>query len=663
MKKGLLIVAIVLCIFFANFILSADVEDSLHLSIQVTNSSNNNSILTGTFNFIFNISTSSSCTPVVYSNSSTLTTDSRGVISHYLDNLNLNFNEQYWLCYYRNGVFINVSKIAQVPYAFRAKNVSLSGVGVDVNLNLGGYNITAAIGTFGVQVSNYSLNVLGNVNITGNITLGEKVNGVSLPPPTCSGNDKLTFNGASFSCSADILGEGGSGIIASSSNASRSYVQFADGTMIETINYNGVISSTIQTAITIPQPFIDGNYTVQAIGDYQTWATADNAFTNGGQNNGSYVHLRSFTANSANAHYRITIIGRWTTLTNITQNTTSWAVNGNGDTVLFDILRKVGIGTANPSYKLQINNAGSSAYAIYASGGVYGIYGEGNDSGVGVYGYNNGPGSGGVGVQAYGPTGGYDFYASNSGAKSSFAGNVGIGTMSPGAKLDVENGVGAITNAKFGEDFPIYLISNDPSIGFNSYYNGSWKFGKSSSSKYAGIFTFSPTVGRLTYQVSNATGSADSNITAISLLTILQNGSVGIGTTSPTGKLDVAGNVNISGGYLVGGTALAKTYFIKSSTASPACVSTDYAPAGYSDAECIWVWSPMGIYQSTTDDTFQYYTSSACSTLSGRPYGMSDLQHCDFVGGNSCYVYLAPNSGFETVLQCIKGNTETGLGI
>jgi len=142
MKRGWGFVLIIAFVFAISFVFSSQIENSLHLNIQVTNSSNNDTIITGTFNFVFNLSTTQDCANSVYSNSSTLTTDSRGGISYYLENMNLNFSDQYWLCYYRNGVLINSSKIAYVPYAFMARNVSLSGVYVDTNFGVGNYNIT-----------------------------------------------------------------------------------------------------------------------------------------------------------------------------------------------------------------------------------------------------------------------------------------------------------------------------------------------------------------------------------------------------------------------------------------------------------------------------------------------------------------------------------------
>ena len=109
--------------------------NNLHLNIQTT--FGNGTIQTGTFNFVFNISNTADCSGVVFSNSTTLTTDSRGIISYYLENVSLDFTQQYWLCYYRNGALSDIVELAKTPSAFVASNVSLSGVAIDTNLNLG----------------------------------------------------------------------------------------------------------------------------------------------------------------------------------------------------------------------------------------------------------------------------------------------------------------------------------------------------------------------------------------------------------------------------------------------------------------------------------------------------------------------------------------------
>ena len=130
-KGARFVFIILLSIFILNFI-SAAADDNLHLNIQAINSSGD--VQVGTFNFVFNISTDANCNNIFYTNSTSLTTDSRGIISYYLTNTNLNYSDQYWLCYYRNNVLINVTKIAQTPYTFFAKNTTLSGTAIDSNM-------------------------------------------------------------------------------------------------------------------------------------------------------------------------------------------------------------------------------------------------------------------------------------------------------------------------------------------------------------------------------------------------------------------------------------------------------------------------------------------------------------------------------------------------
>ena len=166
MKKGkrdlqLLLYVIFIILLTINFISAAAIGEDLHLNIQTTNSTG--SVVTGTFNFTFNISTTSDCANVVYTNYTNLTTDSRGIISYYLNNVVLNFSDQYWLCYYRDGVLINNSKIARTPHTYRAKNITISGIEPDANLDIGIFNITSSwffglynwiIGLIGIGSSN-----------------------------------------------------------------------------------------------------------------------------------------------------------------------------------------------------------------------------------------------------------------------------------------------------------------------------------------------------------------------------------------------------------------------------------------------------------------------------------------------------------------------------
>ena len=142
MKKRVVVtVAFIFSLFLLNLVLAEVVSEDLHLNIQTTNTTGG--VVTGTFSFVFNISTTSDCSTIIYSNSTTKTTDMRGIISYYLPNVSLNYSQQYYLCYYRDGSLKDATKIVRTPYSFRAKNITLSGVEPDSNLDASGYNITA----------------------------------------------------------------------------------------------------------------------------------------------------------------------------------------------------------------------------------------------------------------------------------------------------------------------------------------------------------------------------------------------------------------------------------------------------------------------------------------------------------------------------------------
>jgi hypothetical protein len=176
MKKRLFLFAIFIISLFSYFISAAEVGNTIPIQVQTSDSSGN--IVTGTFEFQINISSSNTCSPVLYSNTTTRTTDSRGIVTYTLEDVELGFDEQYWFCYYRDGVLKDTIKAARVPYAFRAKNTTLSGVEVDENLDLGGYNATAGyfIGD-GSQLTN--LAILGTISGIGSLGYIPMWNGTS----------------------------------------------------------------------------------------------------------------------------------------------------------------------------------------------------------------------------------------------------------------------------------------------------------------------------------------------------------------------------------------------------------------------------------------------------------------------------------------------------
>lgn len=125
-----------------------------------------------------------------------------------------------------------------------------------------------------------------------------------------------------------------------------------------------------------------------------------------------------------------------------------------------------------------------------------------------------------------------------------FPGNVGINTVDPShAKLEINGSVGAAV-AMFGADKHGLTISADnPEIGFNYFYNNGTHAIKPGYAAYMGM---DRTNGNI--YIGNFNGNQSSSpFGPISdpqfRIYILQNGNVGIGTTDPTYKLSVNGNI------------------------------------------------------------------------------------------------------------------------
>ena len=121
---------------------------------------------------------------------------------------------------------------------------------------------------------------------------------------------------------------------------------------------------------------------------------------------------------------------------------------------------KVGIGTATPDTTLQINLDSTADYLRVKNSSNYSIA-------------NIGAGGGNAGeIGIYDATGSLKIILRTESTSYFNGGNVGIGTNAPTQILDIENGTGGVTNAKFGEAYPVYMISSDSIVGFNIYYDG-----------------------------------------------------------------------------------------------------------------------------------------------------------------------------------------------
>jgi hypothetical protein len=148
------------------------------------------------------------------------------------------------------------------------------------------------------------------------------------------------------------------------------------------------------------------------------------------------------------------------------------------------------------------------------------------------------------------------------------SGYVGIGNISPQAELDVSgsailsstmvvgsgtlptdsffavDGVTGNTTARFGDTEAVYMVKNSPTIGFNSYYNSGWKFGKGSVSKYGSFIGMNASTGDMILATSTAAGNADAGMSTKHLLYMKQSGNIGLGgLTTPNAPLQFNNSV------------------------------------------------------------------------------------------------------------------------
>jgi hypothetical protein len=190
-----------------------------------------------------------------------------------------------------------------------------------------------------------------------------------------------------------------------------------------------------------------------------------------------------------------------------------------GDIYFASTSGNVGIGTApTSSYKLDVNGLIRTNRTSNTDGGL--VFGT-------------------VGTYLYGAdSGGYlATYTSNTERmRVTSSGQVGIGTTSPSGLLDVSTGSVNITSYAYGLDLKLSLgggfaranrIYNSLAPGLTSFFGA---FGDSTSG-----------VTRAYWTIGNQTD--DTGFSYTSGIHLLYNGNVGVGTSTPTEKLSVNGNI------------------------------------------------------------------------------------------------------------------------
>jgi hypothetical protein len=139
-------------------------------------------------------------------------------------------------------------------------------------------------------------------------------------------------------------------------------------------------------------------------------------------------------------------------------------------------------------------------------------------------------------------------------------GNVGIGTTSPLNVLQI------------GSTFPITFNANYPQIHFNSYYSSGYKV---VTTGYGSHMYLDGATGKLIYQTGSSSVSAGSDYNPTTKFVIESNGNVGIGTATPTFKLDVNGTGRFSG-ELTGTSATFSSTVTNNVYSTPGSIATPF---------------------------------------------------------------------------------------
>ena len=143
------LVFLILIVSFVGIALA--IPQTFNINGKLTDTTN--SPLSGTYTFNFSIySAATGGTHLWTSNAMSVTTDSNGIYSVILSNVNLEFADQYYLGI-KVGSDAEMSprlNLTSSPYAFRAQNVTVGGIIFDSNVDAGSRNITSTgTGFFG----------------------------------------------------------------------------------------------------------------------------------------------------------------------------------------------------------------------------------------------------------------------------------------------------------------------------------------------------------------------------------------------------------------------------------------------------------------------------------------------------------------------------------